>query len=307
MADTVVSAALKFPQDEGFPNISDGSENWDSAGYFMALSQVMQSGSYVRSDSELTFTGHDGTADQVDVTAGRAYLDLSGITLNVQSTIGGSSSPSYDTALASLPLMMVELPSTVENLDVQDSTLSQVWLAYDTDGTGPGSAGSVYLRSDDTGSVSAPSHPSVELGEANPDDSTADVLKNRFADLTYLKDSEFVVEYPTRPPIAALENNESIEVPVRVPNGSTLEVYRWGAYDASDDSTPTDLDAELLDGADTVQASENTANTEDTENPIASHTNATGSLAVYKLRARNETGSAIDSPGVGFHVGFRVV
>lgn len=181
MADTVVSDAVRFPVDEGFPNIADGNESWDSAGYLMALGQAVDSGSYVRSDSELTFTGHDGTSDQVDVTGGIAYLDLSGITLNVQSGLGGSSPPAYDTALPSLPAIMVALPSTVADLDVQDSTLSQVWLAYATDGTVTGvSAGDVYLRSDDTGSESAPPHPSVELGSANPDDASADTLSNRF-------------------------------------------------------------------------------------------------------------------------------
>lgn len=37
----------------------------------------------------------------------------------------------------------------------------------------------MYLRSDDTGSVTAPSHPHIQLGEANPDDSAQD---RRFRD-----------------------------------------------------------------------------------------------------------------------------
>lgn len=308
MADTVVSDAYPFPHDEGLPNISDGNEDWDSAGLAMLLSEAVHSGSFARTDSELTFTNHDGTSDQVDVTAGVAFLDLSGETVNFQNTLGGSTPPSYGTALPVLPSIMVVLPTNQADLAVQDSTLSQIWLAYATDGTVSGvAAGDIYLRSDDTGSVTAPPHPNVELGEANPDDASADTLKNRFADLTYFKFTEFVVEYPYRPPIAALEDTESIEVPVRVPNNSTLEVYRWGAYNAADDTTPTSLDAELLDGSDTVQTSENTSNTENTENPIASHTNGSGSLSVFKLRAKNGTGSAINSPGVGCHFGFRVV
>lgn len=115
-----------------------------------------------------------------------------------------------------------------------------------------------------------------------------------------------VVEEPDRPPISQLDDGDSFEIPVRVPDGSTLEVYRWGAYDAADGSTPTGLDVELLDGSDTVQVAQNTANSEDASAPVASHTNSSGSLSIFKLRAKNDTGSGIDSPGVGTHFGFRV-
>jgi len=182
MTDTVIGGssgdAVKYPHDEGLPNISDGNETWGSAGYLMALGQAVDGGSYARSDSELTFTGHDGTNDQVDVTAGIAYLDLSGESVNVQSTLGGSSPPSYDTALPTLPSIMVVVPTTVTNLDVTDSTLNDFWLAYATDGSVTGvSAGDIYIRHGS--GLSAPPHPSVKLGQANPDDSTADVLENR--------------------------------------------------------------------------------------------------------------------------------
>lgn len=181
MADTLVSGALVFPQDEGLPNISDGSESWVSSGSLMSLAQAIGSGSYVLSENELIFANHDGTNNEVDVTAGIAYIDLSGETVTVQSTLGGESAPAYDTTLPTNPSIMVVVPSTVANLSVQDATLSEVWLAYDTDGTGPGTAGSVYLRSDDTGSVTAPTHPNVKLGETNPDNASADVLSSRYA------------------------------------------------------------------------------------------------------------------------------
>ena len=116
-----------------------------------------------------------------------------------------------------------------------------------------------------------------------------------------------VVDHPERPPIAELNDTQSIEIPVRVPDGSTLEVYRWGAFDASDGTAPTGLTAELLDGGDTVQASENTANTQNRSSPIASHSNSSGSASIFKLRAYNGTGNAINSPGVGSVFGFRVV
>lgn len=116
-----------------------------------------------------------------------------------------------------------------------------------------------------------------------------------------------LVERPTRPPLAVLEDTESVEIPVRVPNGSTLEVYRWGAYDASSGSAVTGLDVELLDDGDVVQASANTANSEDTTNPVTTHTNSSGTVSVFKLRAYNGTGGVLETPGVGAHFGFRVV
>lgn len=183
MADQIVSDAVLHPHDEGLPNISDGDEDWNSAGLQMLLGQAVQSGSYVRSDTELTFTGHDGTNDTVDVTRGVAYLDLSGETVTVQSERGGSSPAAYDSDLATsvMPAICVIVPTTQSGVALQDSTSSSVWLAYATDGTVTGvSAGDVYLRSDDTGSVSSPPHPSVELGSVNPDDAGVDSLASRF-------------------------------------------------------------------------------------------------------------------------------
>lgn len=183
MAETLIPGAVT-PQDEGFPDLVDGEdESYNSAALVAAMGQAIDSDSYVRSANELTFTNHDGSNDTVDVTAGLAYLKLDGESIDVQSGTGSdNSTPSYDTTLPTVPVIPVIVPSNVTGVALQNNTLSSVWLAYDTDGTGPGgSAGDVYLRSDDTGSESAPSHPSVELGEANPDDSSADVLKNRGA------------------------------------------------------------------------------------------------------------------------------
>lgn len=182
MTDTVISDAHRYPQDEGLPNLTDGtSETIDSAGSVMALAQAVDSDSYVRSDSELTFAGHDGTNDQVDVTAGIAYLDLAGETVTVQSGIGKdnfSSPPAYDTTLPTLPAIMVVVPTTVANLSVASASTNDVWLAYATDGTVTGvSTGDVWLRHGS--GLTAPPHPNVKVGTVNPDDSTADVLTNR--------------------------------------------------------------------------------------------------------------------------------
>lgn len=116
-----------------------------------------------------------------------------------------------------------------------------------------------------------------------------------------------VVDHPDRPPIAELADTESIEIPIRVPDGSTLEVYRWGAFDVSDGSVPTGLAVELLDGADTVQASAETANSQDKSAPVASHANGSGTVSIFKVRAYNGTGGGLNTPGVGCAFGFRVV
>ena len=120
-----------------------------------------------------------------------------------------------------------------------------------------------------------------------------------------------VVDDPDRLPAAELDTGESIEIPIPVADGETLNVYRWGAFDAADHTAPTGLDVELVDGADTVQAAANTTNTQDTGAPVASYQNTSGSTQVFKLRAKNDTGSAIGDtdtdPGVGSHFGYRVV
>lgn len=121
---------------------------------------------------------------------------------------------------------------------------------------------------------------------------------------------ESVVQAPDRNRAAELDAGESIEIPIPVEDGETLNVYRWGAFDASDHTAPTGLDVELVDGGDVVQAAANTTNSQNLTSPVASLTNTTGGIVVYKLRAKNDTTSAIGdtdtAPGVGAHFGYRV-
>jgi hypothetical protein len=119
-------------------------------------------------------------------------------------------------------------------------------------------------------------------------------------------DVGYVVEYPQRFDITALDDTESREIPLLVDDTETLEVYRWGAFDASDGTAPTGLGVELVDGSDTVQASANTVNNQSTSTPVASFTNSSGSTSVFKLRVNNTTGSAINSPGVGANFGWQI-
>ncbi|UBF23025.1 hypothetical protein HCTV-16_gp42 [Haloarcula virus HCTV-16] len=170
MADTVVSDAVRFPQDEGVGSISEGSETWNSAGYLGGIAEALGDSSFVHNG--LTFSNHDATADTISVEPGRAYVKFSSV--DVQSQLGGDV-PAHDTTMPSSVFFMLVLPTSVASLPLQDSATSSVWVAYATDGGVSGvSAGDIYIRTDDTGSVSAPSHPSVKLGEANPDDSSAD-------------------------------------------------------------------------------------------------------------------------------------
>jgi len=175
MADTVVSDAAQFPQDDGYPNISDGNESWGSAGHLGLLATATAHGPFIYDG--LTFSGHDAANDTVDVQAGVAVLDLSkdSNAFDVQSATGGSSAPAYDTTLSAPGAIVVAAP-TATTVDVVDTQTNPIWIAYATDGTVTGvSAGDVYLRHENGGGVSAPPHPSIKLGEANPDDSTADV------------------------------------------------------------------------------------------------------------------------------------
>ena len=159
-------------------------------------------------------------------------------------------------------------------------------------------------------------HPVVEIWTFDTDsDGVTNAVDHRTIGPELSKDlvgsrsidaADIAVHNPERLPITELGDGESIEIPVRVSDGEMLRVHRWGAYDVADGTAPLGLNVELLDGNDTVQMSENTVDTHDDRTAVASHENTSGSTAVFKLRAKNTTGSAIDSPGVGAHFGYLV-
>ena len=162
-----------------------------------------------------------------------------------------------------------------------------------------------------------PSHPAVEIWTVDTDGSgVTDIadhrdigpqLRQNITGRKAIDYREVVVDHPDRLPITELKNGESIEIPVRLDDGETLEVYRWGAFDVSDGTAPSNLKVELLDETDVVQASENTPDTVDGKIPIVSHENTSGAESIFKLRAKNDSGSPLDSPGVGAHFGYMVV
>lgn len=161
-----------------------------------------------------------------------------------------------------------------------------------------------------------PTHPTVEIltfdtdanGVTNVEDhrDIGPAIGENLVGRTAIDYRDIVVDTPERLPIAELNDGESIELSIPVGDGETLKIYRWGAFDASDGTAPTGLNVELLDGVDTVQASVNTTDEENRELPVASYENNSGSMSVFNLRAKNDTGSVLDAPGVGSHFGFVV-
>lgn len=173
MADTVVSPVAIHPHDEGMPNISDGDEDWNSAGLQGLLAMGVH-GKFIHGWGG--FSGHDGTNDTVDVESFAAVLDLeeAGASVDVQSSRGGTSPPAYDTTLPAAGRMAIVVPKQT-GLSVSSATLNPVWVAYATDGSVTGvAAGEVYLRHGSAETEPPSAHPSIKLGETNPDDSTAD-------------------------------------------------------------------------------------------------------------------------------------
>lgn len=142
---------------------------------------------------------------------------------------------------------------------------------------------------------------SVSLGgtvtiDIEPADFAGQDLADDGSDNLAFQRADFLVDNPELFPRATLDDTESIEVDIPVPNGETLTIYRWGVHRTSDDTAPTSLEVQLLDETDTAQT---TANTTDAENTagITSLTNSSGSLVFYTIRLINNTGSSEDVAG----------
>ncbi len=148
----------------------------------------------------------------------------------------------------------------------------------------------------------------IPLYDVDTDGSGVTAVTDRRAFTSPARIRELVDAPNGTPPNALLEDTESVEITVAVPDGETLKVYRWGAYEVGGGTAPAGLQAQLLDGGDTVQASENTVDTESTDPaaPVASHTNSSGSASIFKLRANNATGNAYTTNGVGSHFAYIV-
>lgn len=159
-----------------------------------------------------------------------------------------------------------------------------------------------------------PTHPVIEVWMFETDaDGVVTATDNRGIgpEVDTALGPQALVEHPDRKQAAELGDGDSHEIPVIVPDGATLEVYRWGSYDADGLTAPTGLDVELVDGNDTVQKAANTVDKQDTDAPVASHENTSGSDQAFILRCKNDAGNPIgdgdDERGVGMHFGYQVV
>lgn len=154
MADTTITDAVVFPQDDG-TGVADGNEDFNSAGYFSALSKYKGIGSYVGEDTSgnatLQFNQVDTTNEQVDVDPGYAYITEG------SHTVQSGSQRSYDTTLPNDVPYVVVLPTEVTNLGLGTDTSNDLWLAVD-----PTANDSVYIRHGS--GLSAPTDPNVKLG-----------------------------------------------------------------------------------------------------------------------------------------------
>lgn len=177
MTDTEVTSARPLLLDEGIGGVPDDNERWVSAGVAGTIALATGIGNY----HSLDFTGHDGGENTVNLTTGYAHILVSGVL--TQSVLGGVSPPGYDDTLPFSIFESIVFPSTVSDIPLTSGSLNDVWVAFDTDGTGPGDAGSVYVRSG-TG-LTAPSHPNVKVGQANPDNPGSDARVNLYPDADY--------------------------------------------------------------------------------------------------------------------------
>lgn len=185
-----------------------------------------------------------------------------------------------------------------ESAVTEPHPFSPIW-SFDTDGTG------VTLASD-LRSV-GPTMAAINSTYDTDGSGAIDTIGSHVVTTEEIDLRSVVVEQPDRLPIVELRDGESIEIPVAVDAGEVLKVHRWGVFDVSTHSAPSGLTVELLDGDDNVQVSASTADERDPVSPVASVENTSGTLSIFKLRAKNETGAPIDDPGVGSHFGYRVI
>lgn len=152
MVDTNITDAVVFPEDDG-TGVSDGSEDYDSAGHFGLLSQH-QGGTYV--GNGLTFDNIDTTNDTADIGAGHAFVEFD--TVTVQS----GSQTTYDTTLPDPIVMTIVLPTSV-TLQLDTDSVNDIYLATD-----PTTNDAAYLRHGSA--VSQPTNPFIDLGTVDTTD-----------------------------------------------------------------------------------------------------------------------------------------
>lgn len=161
MTDTTLTDAIVFPQDPG-TGVASADRDWVSAG-FMGLSGQSVGGSYVANGFE--FANVDTANDEVDITAGHAYIIEEGI--SVQSE-GGSGAFDAVFPAGSDHAYCVVLKSDLVDLSLASGN-NDMYLAVD-----PTTPDTAYIRHGT--SVSAPTDPYIKIGEVNT--TTEDTVRN---------------------------------------------------------------------------------------------------------------------------------
>jgi len=172
MATQSISDAVVVPQDSG-----TGYERDTIDAAAVALLSEYQGGEY---RNGLQITNRDASADTISIGSGYAFVrDDSSSTANSRSSSGSPQvqstlSSGYDTSLPANPVYVVIVPSST-TVSVSDATLSQIWLNI----VSVSNNNDVEIRSSSGGGTTAePSDTYIKLAEANPDDSSQDVVYN---------------------------------------------------------------------------------------------------------------------------------
>lgn len=172
MAETTVSDAVVFPQDQG-TGVAGGNEDFNSAGYFGSLARNVD-GEHV--GNGLTFTNIDTTNDTFDLTSGYVFIRQSAV--DVQS----GANATHDTTLPDDIIVVVALPSDVTGLSLDSNAVNDVYLYFASS-----------AQDDATvrhgSSVSEPAGPGVHLGTIDSSDGSTtrdiDYSSPELADVTF--------------------------------------------------------------------------------------------------------------------------
>lgn len=145
----------------------------------------------------------------------------------------------------------------------------------------------------------------VEYTMVNVEDGTSPTTETNGGTATPIGGDTLVDSPNLETGYTELTDGSAIRYPVSVANGETVTVEAWGVRDTAGD-TPAGLVVELRDNTGTVQASANTAWS---ENPagVGSWTNTTGGRVDAVLAVVNDTGTDYTSgSSVGAQFGYRV-
>lgn len=175
MATTTVSGAYVAPQDPGTGLSSNADPNNAAA---VSLIGSHEQGGYV--GVGLGFDSRDAGNDTITVGSGYCYIvDDSSSTTNSRGSGGNAQVEStvtsgYDTEVPANTVYVVVIPNSV-TVDVSDSQTNQIWVNI----TSVSNNNQVEIRSDGGGGTTAePSDTFLKLGDANPDDASADTRAN---------------------------------------------------------------------------------------------------------------------------------